>query len=243
MTAFGSRVDVYGPRPIATGRLDQDPRSQLLTYIRLLYAARQRLRREPRWIFRALPPHRPRDIGRSHTGPHTRFGKRRNDRFIISCHFAAIAGRDLLLLFLRLPFHLKLFSPTVRARRMCRPRAWPTRSSQSCWRARQPRDIGMPPLPQLPKPEASGVLLAGCFAEHSARALCAPRNDERLKIHHHVIALDRYGDGLGDIRSLHHGSTGLDIDRIGAGAEALRVAIGLAGADVEFPAVPGAADD
>jgi hypothetical protein len=44
-------VDVYGPRPIATGRLDQDPRSQLLTYIRLLYAAGQRLRREPRWIF------------------------------------------------------------------------------------------------------------------------------------------------------------------------------------------------
>src|SRR5712671_1902812 len=139
MTALGSRVDVYGPRPIATGRLDQDPRSQLLTYIRLLYAAGQRLRREPRWIFRALPPHRPRDIGRSHAGPHTRFGKRRNDRFIISCHFAAIAGRDLLLLFLRLPFHLKLFSPTVRARRMCRPRAWPTRSSHSCWRARQPR--------------------------------------------------------------------------------------------------------
>src|SRR6267154_6443991 len=86
-------------------------------------------------------------------------------------------------------------------------------------------------------------LRGSCFAEHSARALCAPRNDERLEIHHHVIALDRYGDGLGDIRSLHHGSTGLDIDRIGAGAEALRVAIGLAGADVEFPAVPGAADD
>ena len=34
-----SCVDVYGPRPIATGRPDQDRRSQLLTYIRLRYAA------------------------------------------------------------------------------------------------------------------------------------------------------------------------------------------------------------
>jgi len=32
-------VDVYGPRPIATGRLDQDRGSQLLTYIRLRCAA------------------------------------------------------------------------------------------------------------------------------------------------------------------------------------------------------------
>ena len=36
---------------------------------------------------------------------------------------------------------------------------------------RDSRDIGMPPLPQLPKPEASGILLAGCFAEHSANAM------------------------------------------------------------------------
>ncbi len=42
---------VYGPRPIATGRLEQDRWSQLLTYIRLPDAAGQRLRREPRWIF------------------------------------------------------------------------------------------------------------------------------------------------------------------------------------------------
>ena len=40
--------------------------------------------------FRALPPQRPLDIGRGHAGPHTRFGKRRNDRFVISCHFVAI---------------------------------------------------------------------------------------------------------------------------------------------------------
>jgi hypothetical protein len=29
----------------------------------------------------------------------------------------------------------------------------------------------MPPLPQLTKPEASGILLAGCFAERSASAM------------------------------------------------------------------------
>ena len=46
-----SCVDVYGPRPIATGWLDQDHWSQLLTYIRLPDAAEQRLRREPRWVF------------------------------------------------------------------------------------------------------------------------------------------------------------------------------------------------
>src|SRR5262249_37338390 len=44
-------VDVYGPRPIATGWLDQGHWSQLLTYIRLPDAAGQRLRREPRWVF------------------------------------------------------------------------------------------------------------------------------------------------------------------------------------------------
>ena len=49
--------------------------------------------------------------------------------------------------------------------------------------------------------------------------------------------------GLGDIRPLHHARSRLDIDRIGPGAKALGVAVGLAGADVEFPAVPGAADD
>src|SRR5262249_24848208 len=64
-----------------------------------------------------------------------------------------------------------------------------------------------------------------------------------LQIDDDVIALDRDLDGLGDIRALHHRRARLDIDRIGLHAEAARIAIGLAGADVEFPAVPGAADD
>src|SRR3954453_20600959 len=64
-----------------------------------------------------------------------------------------------------------------------------------------------------------------------------------LQIHHHVIALHRHCERLGDIRPLHHARTRFDIDRIGAGAKALGVAVGLSGADIEFPAVPGAADD
>src|ERR1700726_4579299 len=74
----------------------------------------------------------------------------------------------------------------------------------------------------------------------------APRNDERgddLQIHHHVIALHRDLEGLRDIRPLHHGRSRLDIHRIRLGAKPAGIAVGLAGADVELPAVPGAADD
>jgi hypothetical protein len=88
---YGPCVDVYGPRPIATGRRDQVQWSQLLTYIRLLMRPDISSPRAT-MDFRALPPQRPLGIGRGHAGPHTRFGKRRNDRFAISCHFVAIAG-------------------------------------------------------------------------------------------------------------------------------------------------------
>ena len=66
---------------------------------------------------------------------------------------------------------------------------------------------------------------------------------QRLKIDHHVIALDRHRESLGDIRPLHNVSARLDIDWIGLDPEAFGIAVGLAGADVELPAVPGAADD
>ena len=49
--------------------------------------------------FRPLPPQSPRDIGRSRAGPHIRFGKRRGDRFAISCHLLQLLGWDLLSLF------------------------------------------------------------------------------------------------------------------------------------------------
>src|SRR5882724_7707015 len=68
-------------------------------------------------------------------------------------------------------------------------------------------------------------------------------NDARLQIHHHVIAFDRHGERLRHVWPLHHGRSRLDIDRIGTRAKAFGVAIGLAGADVEFPAMPWAADD
>src|SRR5258708_20689319 len=67
--------------------------------------------------------------------------------------------------------------------------------------------------------------------------------ERRLQIHHHVIALDRALDGLRHIRPLHHGRARLDIDGIGLGAKPLWVAVGLPGADIELPAVPGAEDD
>jgi hypothetical protein len=66
---------------------------------------------------------------------------------------------------------------------------------------------------------------------------------QSLKIHHHVIAFDRDLDGLGDIRPLHHSRARLNIDRIGFHAKTAPIAVGLAGADVELPAMPGAADD
>src|SRR5712672_2339258 len=63
------------------------------------------------------------------------------------------------------------------------------------------------------------------------------------QIHHHVVAFHGYRERLRHVGSLHHACAGLDVDRIGLGAKSLGVAIGLAGADIEFPAVPGAADD
>src|SRR5882757_6906711 len=64
-----------------------------------------------------------------------------------------------------------------------------------------------------------------------------------LEFDHHVIALDLYRDRLRNIRPLDHARARLDMRRIRFHAEAAGIAIGLAGADVEFPAVPGTADD
>src|SRR6185312_1659424 len=50
-------------------------------------------------------------------------------------------------------------------------------------------------------------------------------------------------DGLRDIGPLHHAGAGLDMDRIGLHPKPPGIAVGLAGADIELPAVPGAADD
>src|ERR1700691_3996981 len=84
--------------PDCNSRLDCDRWSQLLTYIRLHDAAGQRLRREPRWVFARFHLKAPTTL-EHHDGPHIRFGKRRSDRFAISCHLLQLPGWDLLSLF------------------------------------------------------------------------------------------------------------------------------------------------
>src|SRR5262249_2494294 len=75
------------------------------------------------------------------------------------------------------------------------------------------------------------------------RCFASPRNDGRLQLHHHVVALDPHGNRLGDIGAFDDVCAGLDMRRIRLDAEPARVAVGLSGAYVEFPAVPRAADD
>src|SRR5206468_8171964 len=64
------QVDVYGPRPIATGRRDQVQWSQLLTYIRLPDAARYFVAASPDGFSRAststAPRHWPRPCRSTH---------------------------------------------------------------------------------------------------------------------------------------------------------------------------------
>ena len=98
-------LDVYGPRPIATGLAGSGSRSQLLTYIRLP-DRRERSSSSPRATmdFRALPPQRRQGIGRSHAGPDTRFGKRRSDRFAIFYQSLQLLGET------DRSFHLGLLS-------------------------------------------------------------------------------------------------------------------------------------
>src|SRR3954451_3803035 len=64
-----------------------------------------------------------------------------------------------------------------------------------------------------------------------------------LQLHHDVVALDFHRYRLGNVRPLHHARSRLDMRGISLHAEAARVAVGLAGADVELPAMPGAAND
>src|SRR6478609_4093277 len=56
-----------------------------------------------------------------------------------------------------------------------------------------------------------------------------------------VAVLDVNRKGLGDVRTLGQRFAVLDYDRVGPDLDALRVEPGLPGAHVEFPAVPGAA--
>lgn len=88
---LGSYVDVYGPRPIATTgliRIDGHNCRRISGFLMRL----DNVSAASLDGFRPLPPQRPRDIGVSRAGPHIRFGKRRGDRFAISCHLLQLPG-------------------------------------------------------------------------------------------------------------------------------------------------------
>src|SRR6185437_4520940 len=62
-------------------------------------------------------------------------------------------------------------------------------------------------------------------------------------LHHDVFVLDRDREGFRHIRAFHDARPRRDFHRIAAHRHLLRVAPGLAGAHVELPAVPRAAQD
>src|SRR6516164_8949824 len=62
-------------------------------------------------------------------------------------------------------------------------------------------------------------------------------------VDHHVLLLHRHRHGLCHVGPLYHALTLGDLHRVGPHLDAVRLAVRLAGADVEFPAMPGAADD
>lgn len=90
-SVMGPCVDVYGPRPIATTgliRIDGHNCRRISGFLMRL----DNVSAASLDGFRPLPPQRPRDIGVSRAGPHIRFGKRRGDRFAISCHLLQLPG-------------------------------------------------------------------------------------------------------------------------------------------------------
>src|SRR5919106_6924620 len=60
---------------------------------------------------------------------------------------------------------------------------------------------------------------------------------------HHIVLIDAHLEGLGDIGPLDDAAARLDAAGIAPCPGAGGVAPGLAGAEIELPAVPGAADD
>lgn len=143
--------------PDCNDRLDWDRRPQLLTYIRLLDAAGQRLRREPRWFSPASTSTAPRHRRKPCRSTH-QVGKRRGDRFAISCHLLQLPVRppflDCRFASGRLHRKRRLISRVACEHSPHDPRVLVGKSHG--------RDIGMAPLPHLAEPEASRILLAPC---------------------------------------------------------------------------------
>ena len=112
--------------------------------------------------FRSLPPQRRQDIGRSHAGPHNRFGKRRGDRLTISCLFAAIAE-------VGSPFPLRTsgrfyrqFRLVTRITREHRPD-----DSRVLVGKRHRRNVCMSPMSQFSEPKTSWILFAASSRQGS----------------------------------------------------------------------------
>ena len=64
-----------------------------------------------------------------------------------------------------------------------------------------------------------------------------------LNLHHHIALLDRHIEGFRHKGPFGHRRARLDAYIVFGGLDAIRFTHGLAGADVEFPAMPGTADD
>src|SRR5262245_50665043 len=64
-----------------------------------------------------------------------------------------------------------------------------------------------------------------------------------LDVDDEVVLLDGDGEGLSDVGALHQVGSGLDLDGELPRLHGLGIAPGLAGANVELPAVPGAAEE
>src|SRR5215475_3021177 len=67
------------------------------------------------------------------------------------------------------------------------------------------------------------------------------RRSNPRQIDHEIILLHRHCEGLGNIGAFDEARPRLDRDAELAGAGGVGIAPGLAGADIELPAVPGAA--
>src|SRR5262249_21564812 len=71
----------------------------------------------------------------------------------------------------------------------------------------------------------------------------APYAGSASHLDHHVWLLDRHRKCLADIGARDHLAAGFDRDRELADRQLLRIAVGLAGRDLELPAVPRAAQE
>ncbi len=119
--------------------------------------------------FRALPPQRRPDIGLRHAGPHTRFGKRRSDRFTISYHLIAIARQDFLTFFVDCFASSRLNGSRGLVRDIAGEHS--PGDASILVGERHCRDVRMPTLAKASKPTATWILLATGFPKGSASAV------------------------------------------------------------------------